>query len=184
MIKKRIYTAEQKERAKEYYALYWKTHKNNNSTGYHKKYFQLNKDEIQKKTLQYYHRNKVRLNKKRTTTQKNKWHTNVDYKLQRILSIGIRTYLKRRKILIDFKPKYREYLGCSIKELKQHLESKFKEGMSWNNWALKGWHIDHIRPMSSFNLKDEKEMAKCWNYINLQPLWASENLRKSNIMIL
>ena len=71
-------------------------------------------------------------------------------------------------------------LGCSIEFLKTHLESKFKEGMSWGNYSKFGWHIDHIKPCSSFNLSDKEEQLKCFNYTNLQPLWWYENLEKSN----
>ena len=73
-----------------------------------------------------------------------------------------------------------EMLGCSIECLKSHLEGKFKEGMTWNNYGKSGWHIDHIKPCSAFNLSDKEEQLKCFNYTNLQPLWWYENLEKSN----
>ena len=56
----------------------------------------------------------------------------------------------------------------------------FLDGMTWENWDLKGWHIDHIKPLSKFNLKDEDELTKALNYKNLQPLWAYDNLSKHN----
>ena len=52
--------------------------------------------------------------------------------------------------------------------------------MSWDNWSIKGWHIDHIRPCSSFDLSDPTQQKECFHYTNLQPLWASENLKKNN----
>lgn len=70
--------------------------------------------------------------------------------------------------------------GCTIQELKAHLESLFKPGMTWQNHSRSGWHIDHIIPCASFNLSDPDEQKKCFHYTNLQPLWAEENLRKSN----
>lgn len=69
-----------------------------------------------------------------------------------------------------------ELLGCSVSFLKEFLESKFKDGMTWKNHGE--WHIDHIKPCASFNLLDEEEQKKCFHYTNLQPLWASENLSK------
>lgn len=69
-------------------------------------------------------------------------------------------------------------LGCSIEELKAHLENRFQEGMSWNNWSKDGWHIDHIRPLASFDLTDKEELKKACHYTNLQPLWAEDNLKK------
>lgn len=70
-------------------------------------------------------------------------------------------------------------LGCSIPELREHLESKFKEGMDWNNYGA--WHIDHIQPLSKFDLTNRTEFLKVSHYSNLQPLWAKDNIVKSNI---
>lgn len=70
-------------------------------------------------------------------------------------------------------------LGCSVDKLKQHLESQFKPNMSWDNYGYYGWHIDHIRPCVSFDLSKTEEQVKCFNYTNLQPLWAKENLSKN-----
>lgn len=73
-----------------------------------------------------------------------------------------------------------ELLGCSIDEFKKYIESKFKDGMSWDNYGYTGWHIDHIIPCSKFNLSELNEQKKCFHYTNLQPLWAEENFKKSN----
>ena len=69
-------------------------------------------------------------------------------------------------------------LGCSIENLKLYLESKFQEGMTWDNRGKHGWHIDHIKPLSSFDLTDREQFLKAVNYTNLQPLWAKDNLTK------
>lgn len=69
-------------------------------------------------------------------------------------------------------------VGCSIEELKQHLEKQFKEGMTWDNYGE--WHIDHIIPCSKFDLTKKEEQLKCFNYTNLQPLWAEENIKKGD----
>lgn len=71
-------------------------------------------------------------------------------------------------------------LGCTIEELNKHLESRFQEGMSWDNWSKSGWHIDHIRPLSGFDLTDIEELKEACHYTNLQPLWAQDNLKKSD----
>lgn len=73
-----------------------------------------------------------------------------------------------------------ELLGCSIEEFKKYIEDKFKEGMNWENYGYRGWHIDHIIPCSKFNLSDINEQKNCFNYKNLQPLWAIENFKKGN----
>lgn len=68
----------------------------------------------------------------------------------------------------------------TLDELKNHLESLFQEGMTWNNYGE--WHIDHIIPISSFNITSDKceDFKECWKLSNLQPLWAIDNLKKSN----
>lgn len=71
-------------------------------------------------------------------------------------------------------------LGCSVEDFKVYLESKFESGMSWENYAPKGWHIDHIKPLSSFDLTDRKQFLEACHYTNLQPLWWYDNLSKGN----
>ena len=73
-----------------------------------------------------------------------------------------------------------ELIGCSVQQLKEHLQNQFKDGMTWQNHSEKGWHIDHIIPCSAFDLSKEEEQKKCFHYMNLQPLWAWENLQKSD----
>lgn len=71
-------------------------------------------------------------------------------------------------------------LGCTIPELKRYLEAKFRFGMTWENWSRAGWHIDHIKPLASFDLTDRCQLLQACHYTNLQPLWASENLSKGD----
>jgi hypothetical protein len=71
-------------------------------------------------------------------------------------------------------------VGCSIETLREHLESQFAEGMTWDNHRTHGWHIDHIRPCSSFDLSDPEQQKECFHYTNLQPLWWWENLEKGD----
>ena len=71
-------------------------------------------------------------------------------------------------------------LSARGEDLEKHLESKFEEGMSWDNYGE--WHIDHIIPQSHFDINsaDCEEFKKCWSLENLQPLWKKDNLKKSN----
>lgn len=70
-------------------------------------------------------------------------------------------------------------LGCSVQQLKTHLEEQFEPGMTWENHSRSGWHIDHIRPCASFDLTDPEQQKQCFHYTNLQPLWAADNFHKS-----
>ena len=71
-----------------------------------------------------------------------------------------------------------ELLGITVKGLKTYLENRFQSGMNWDNYGFYGWHIDHIKPLSRFNLKIPEEQKEAFNYTNLQPLWAKENMHK------
>ena len=89
----------------------------------------------------------------------------------------IKQYLKTKNI--TKKNKTFDIVGCSPQLLKEYLEKQFTQGMSWDNYGE--WHIDHIVPLSS--AKSEDEIYKLCYYSNLQPLWAEDNLRKSDKII-
>ncbi|TPL42604.1 hypothetical protein [Mesorhizobium sp. B2-4-5] len=69
-------------------------------------------------------------------------------------------------------------LGCSIPEFKTYIEAKFLPGMSWENWAFDTWHLDHIKPLASFDLTDRAQFLQACHYTNMQPLWALDNMKK------
>jgi hypothetical protein len=69
-------------------------------------------------------------------------------------------------------------IGCSIKFLKSYIEGKFQKRMTWENYGE--WHVDHIRPCASFDLSDKQQVLQCFNWRNLQPMWASENCSKGS----
>ena len=69
-------------------------------------------------------------------------------------------------------------LGCSVNYLKLHLEKQFVLEMTWDNYGK--WHIDHIIPISLFNLQDRNDFLKANHYTNLQPMWAKDNITKGN----
>ena len=73
-----------------------------------------------------------------------------------------------------------ELIGCDRETFMSHIEKQFTDGMTWENYGLKGWHIDHILPLSSFDLTIEDEIKKACHYTNLQPLWWEDNLKKGN----
>ncbi len=104
------------------------------------------------------------------------------YKLKSNVARRIREILKQEKSMCTMK-----YVGCSLEELREHLESQFEEGMTWDNYGKynindekSGWHIDHIIPCNSFNFQDKTEVDACFYYLNLQPLWGKENIQKSD----
>ena len=71
----------------------------------------------------------------------------------------------------------KEYLGCEVDVLKEHIEKQFMEGMSWDNFGE--WHIDHIVPLK-YNNPSLEEVYERLHYTNTQPLWATDNISKGN----
>ena len=111
---------------------------------------------------------------RRAVKRENDPHT----KIRDNLSLRMRLALKEQNL--SKRNTTSDLVGCSIPFLKKYLEKKFKKGMNWKNQGRFGWHIDHIKPCSKFDLKKPDQQKKCFNYKNLQPLWAKENILKSN----
>lgn len=104
------------------------------------------------------------------------------YKNQAYVKIAHRLRNRIRLVLIGISKSAStlNLLGCSFKFLKKHLESQFTEGMTWENYGIGGWEIDHILPCARFNLNKIEEQKRCFHYSNLQPLWYYENRAKNN----
>ena len=137
-----------------------------------KRYRDKNKEKIKK----YQQNNKQKLRNYMKEYRKEKYDKDIQFRISTILRSRLGKAIKDEfKIGSAIKD-----LGCSITELKSYLESKFLTGMTWDNYGLDGWHIDHIKPLSAFNLSDKKQILEACHYTNLQPLWAKDNLSKSD----
>lgn len=73
-----------------------------------------------------------------------------------------------------------ELLGCSHEKFIEYIEGQFEEGMTWENYGYRGWHLDHIIPCAAFDLTDPEQQKRCFHYTNLQPLWWKVNLAKKD----
>jgi len=139
-----------------------------------KKYRLTNKENIRKKKKEYKIKNRTKISLHSKNYNKKKYKINLNFRLLNILRSRIYLALKEKhKSLSTIK-----LIGCSVKKLRKYLEKQFKRGMTWGNYGLYSWHIDHIKPCASFDLSKVNEQQKCFNYKNLQPLWAKENLSK------
>ena len=103
----------------------------------------------------------------------NKRATDQLFKLKELLRSRLRNALEGKKK----SDRAVNLVGCSLEELKAHLESTFQEGMTWANQG-DGWHVDHILPCVAFDLEDPVEQRACFYYKNLQALWKVDNSRK------
>ena len=149
------------------------------------KYFKLrrleNPELMAKKLKEFYKKNPEKRKEYRENyksrkheQRKERRKTDIIFSLTNNLRCRLAKYLKT--LNITKKNKTFEIVGCTPIELKEHLEKQFVDGMNWENRGE--WHIDHIIPLSS--AKTEEEVYKLCHYTNLQPLWAEENLLKSN----
>lgn len=139
-------------------------------------YYQKNKAKMLADKKLYYENNRAEIISKQTARDQNKYKTNFTYKMKNIIRNRLRVALKNN----TKKSKTLDLLGCTIPEFKQHIESKFEPGMTWDNWSINGWHIDHTIPLDSFDLTDEKQLAQACHYSNMRPMWADENRKKYN----
>ena len=125
-------------------------------------------------------KHKEKLAEKRRIHFHNRLKNDINYRLSWLLRSRVMIAIKSN--LMDKAFKTMELLGCSIQEARQHIEKQFTNGMSWDNHGI--WEIDHIIPISSFDLSKPEEQKKAFNYKNLQPLMKQENRSKGNrIMI-
>jgi len=167
-----------------------------------REYYQKNREQILKQKKEYHQKNKEKISKRSNEWRKNnpekvkKWKMDNSEKLKESyrksqskrnsilknrLSNRI-SCLMRHSLKGNKNGNHWEDLICyNLKDLIIHLEKQFKDGMNWNNYGKKGWEIDHIKPISSFNFNSykDKQFKECWTLENLQPLWASENKSKS-----
>jgi len=159
------YKLKNKERIKEY-NFKWNSENKKYYQEYRKVWEFENPDKVLEKRKRFNQNNPDYYN------EYNKERRKVDeiFKLKARLRGCIWSYIKNKS------RKTFDIVGCSPEFLKEHLEKQFVNGMSWENRDK--WHIDHIIPLSS--AKTEEELLKLCHYTNLQPLWAKDNLKKSN----
>ena len=104
----------------------------------------------------------------------------INKKLSKTLRARAINALKSKGIRKSFQSHVR-LLGCTVAEARKHIESQFKPWMSWENHGPRGWHIDHIKPLSAFDLADPAQVAEACHFTNLRPLHWRENLVKGGV---
>jgi hypothetical protein len=146
-----------------------------------------NKEKVKETKKNHYYKNREKILKQKQGYGKknrenrrimmyNKYHNDDKFKIITNIRVRVKIFLKTKNI--NKSNTINNIVGCSPQFLKEYLEQKFTEGMSWGNYGVYGWHIDHIIPLSSANT--EEEIYKLCHYTNLQPLWAEDNLKKGS----
>lgn len=172
-----------------HYRIWWDKNKRDptKKKNYSKEWYLKNKEKQIKNHKIYREKNKEALREYEAKRARDplRIKKSIDANTRRLktdLNFKLRVYLRNR-IYLALKGKWKSVsavknLGCSIEELRKHIESKFKTGMTWDNWGE--WHLDHIRPLSSFKLQNEEDQKLAVHFTNLQPLWARDNILKGN----
>tara|TARA_X000001036_G_C20554952_1_gene755951 strand:+ start:115 stop:1008 length:894 start_codon:yes stop_codon:yes gene_type:complete len=154
---------------------YREERKQRSNTNYHSKSDE-EKFDLNKKNREARNADEVREYARKYHSTRSK--EDIEFKLTTNLRTLIRSAIKRGGGVKSIKSE--SLIGCSVKECRDHIEKQFKNGMGWENWDLEGWHIDHIRPCSSFNMKEVAQQRIAFNWRNLRPLWSTENIQKKD----
>lgn len=126
------------------------------------------RDEVAEYNRRYQEENREELNRKRVERRRGDDNLRILHSVRTRMSKVLKGGRKSARTV--------ELLGCTIEFLRSHLESQFREGMSWDNYGE--WHIDHIIPCANFDMTDPEQQKQCFHHSNLQPLWAYENYQK------
>lgn len=138
-----------------------------------KEYYKNNKEKVIAINNDYVKRNISIVRQKQRLNHRKRKQVDISYSILKILRSRVSSAIKRNGTKCMRTTKL---VGCSMPELLLHLESLFLEGMSWGNYGK--WHIDHKIPCASFDMSIQEEQLVCFNFKNLQPLWAVDNIKK------
>jgi hypothetical protein len=139
-------------------------------------YYIADKDNVIERRNKWRRDNPERQRESAAKYKRNRMHIDINYRIK--CQLRNRLYMAMKNNASGKAYSTMELIGCTIEEVRTFLEAEFEEGMTWENQDE--WHIDHIRPCASFNLEDPEEQKKCFHWTNLQPLWAADNLAKSD----
>jgi len=145
---------------------------------YRQKYYRENRKRLLRKQRKYYRENRGRITAYARARERKLSSTDPVFVLRRRLRGRIREALRNSGARRSARTE--KLLGCSVAKCREHLAQQFKPGMTWANWGMSGWHVDHIRPCASFDLTKPSQQRACFHYTNLQPLWAKENIEKGD----
>jgi len=165
------YRLKMKEYMKEYGKKYYQ--ENIEATKVRHKKWRLENKEYNKKYEKEY-RSRPEKRELIRNRKRNQYQTDINFRLKELC---------RKRVLSALKFNHKsartmELIGCTIGELRRHLESLFEPWMTWENQGRGGWDVDHIIACATFDLTDPEQQRACFNWSNLQPLEHIENIKK------
>lgn len=144
----------------------------------HKVWSEKNRDHLNNYHKEWREKNINKHRENKRNYEKNRKSNDPLYKLISNFRTAIYQVLKENNVKKN--GHYFDILKYTPQQLIEHLEKQFSGEMTWDNYGL--WHVDHKHPISLYNIKEigDDEFLKCWSLDNLQPMWGSENIKKSN----
>jgi hypothetical protein len=148
---------------------------------YTKEWYEQNKEHRKEYLKKYREKNIEKIRENKRNYEKTRKSNDPIYKLIANFRTAIYTVLKENNM--NKYGHYFEILKYTPEQLSNHLENQFTDGMTWENYGE--WHVDHKLPITSFEFKQvgDEEFLRCWSLNNLQPMWAEDNIRKSNRLL-
>ena len=147
----------------------------------HKIWAEKNKEHLSKYIKEYREKNVDKIRQIKRDYERNRKSRDPLYKLISNFRTAIYQVLKESNV--EKNKHYFDILQYTPEQLITHLELKFKDTMTWDNYGE--WHVDHKLPITHFNIQEmgDSEFMKCWSLDNLQPMWGDENIKKSNKLL-
>jgi hypothetical protein len=144
----------------------------------HKNWAEKNKEHLSKYIKEYRENNVDKIKQIKRDYERNRKARDPLYKLISNFRTAIYQVLKESNV--EKNKHYFDILQYTPEQLISHLENKFTDKMSWDNYG--DWHVDHKLPITHYNIQEmgDSEFMKCWSLDNLQPMWGVDNIKKSN----
>lgn len=177
--KPRFTEEEQRQKERDYSARYHTSNRDRileEMRQRNRRYYAANRERLIERAGEYRKANQARRNRYQSEWQKRRKATDPQFAALSIMRKMVTRTCERIKANRREIGRTVEALGYRTEEFRQHIEAQFRPGMSWANHGE--WHVDHIRPLASFDLTDAEQRRAANALPNLQPLWAQENMRK------
>jgi hypothetical protein len=143
---------------------------------YFKSYYEKNSEIIKERTKKYQMENIEAHREYKKVYQKRRRDEDPIFRIIGNIRHRLNEFLKYEGMKKN--SKISQYLGCDKEYLRKYIESQFKPGMTWDNYGSE-WHVDHKMPLKTENVTEEQIYERNY-YTNLQPMWGSDNIKKSN----
>lgn len=138
-----------------------------------------NPEKVKAQNAAYRAANREKVNASKAAYSTNRYRTDPNFRITLLIRSHLRRIVKSGGVKDATSL---SYVGCTVAQLRKHLERQFTPGMTWQNHGE--WHIDHITPLAAFDFAAfPAQIKQAEHYTNLRPMWARDNLSKSDALL-